>query len=1013
MKSQLIPLIIVIMLTASILPSHSCGQPAEEVFSFEQYNDYLTVKNRLENLTAENPDICKMIIIGQTFEGRDIITIRLTDNPDIEEIEETDMLIMGGHHGNELPSVEVPMYILEFLAGNYSTNSSVKQLVDSRDIWFIPLLNPDGREYALNVDAGWRKNRRPIDLDGDGTMEGTGVDLNRNYGHLWGELPGTSHNIADRTYCGPSAFSEAETQAIRTLAENQDFKISLSYHTYGEVIYYPWNNNIDTISPEDYLLEAIAQDLGQRTGYNPMKGVDAYPTTGDSDDWLYAETDCLPFTIELGTQYVIPEIDILALCQKNLDAALFAIDIADKPEQVTQPDWTFMVYMSADADKSLADEAIVDLNEMEVAGSNSDLNIIVLYDGPSIGDTAIYHIQKDSNGFNSAVISPIVDDLGHVIPASNEVDMSKYYVMSNFVNWTMANYPAQNYFLDIWGHGDGVLGGFAYDRGNLMGVNEISQALEDVELNIVGFDSCSMGHFEVVAELADISDILIGSESEEPISGWNYIIPLQKLIANTNMKPEELASIIVQDYLEGVTATYVTLAAIDINVFQEKVLPLLNEFTNVSLDFAYEDYEKIWITRNYTDTFINAADAVDLFEYLENLGDITISDPVMNRIYELLALEDELVIASGAGIGHPDSQAMAVYFPALGTSLPAKYRDLDFAENLWDEYLEGINNPIQKPVITASRPEPGINSTDSQSITAELLPSGELEIHYRVNSGIWNIINMNVSGNDFYGLIPGQANGSIVEYYFLEPDANITEPYEVKWGSNVFFNYTVSAACDPAIIEFTIEPDTNLENGDIMSFTINYTNFGPDYTLVNLTLEARNDTTTALLYWEHITIQPGELFIKRINWTAEAGEWNITAQIVSVSFQDNNLSNNLRFIELNVAEFGQQSSNNSFGDDYAMIIALLILVTMIPLIAFMLASRNARKKQLVMARKRIISARSFVEMANEFGGNTTQSKIMLVNAEMALKRGKPKESETWSRKARDEAMNSVADKEVK
>lgn len=1013
MKNQIIPLIIVIMLITSILPGISSGQTSDGIFNFQQYNDYLTVKNRLENLTAENPDICKMVIMGQTFEGRDIIAVRLTDNPDIEETGETDVLIMGGHHANELPSVEVPMYILEFLIGNYSTNSSVKQLVDSRDIWFVPLLNPDGREYAMNTDANWRKNRRPIDLDSDGTVDGTGVDLNRNYGHLWGELPGTSHDIANRIYCGPSAFSENETQAIRTLAQDQNFEISLSYHTYGEVIYYPWNNNIDTTSPKGDLLEAIAQDLGQITGYNPMNGVDAYPTTGDSDDWLYSETECLPFTIELATQFVIPETDILALCQRNLDAAIYALDIADDPEQVTQPDWTFMVYMAADADQDLADEAIVDLNEMEVAGSNSELNIIVLYDGPNIGDTAIYRIEKDSNGFNTDVISTVVDDLDQVIPVTNEVDMSKNYVMNDFVNWTIANYPAQNYFLDIWGHGNGVLDGFAYDRGNLMQVDELSQALGGFELNIVGFDACSMGHFEVAAELIGISDILIASESEEPITGWDYDASLQELNANTIMSPEKLASIIIKNYIESVTVSYVTLAAIDINVFQEKVLPLLNEFVNVSLDFAYEDYKNIWITKNYTDTFTNDADAVDLFEYLENLKNITVSEPVMNRIIDLLELEHELVIASDTGIGHPDSEAMAVYFPPMGTTIPARYLDLDFADNFWDEYIEGINNPIQKPVINASLPEPEINSTDSQSITAELSSSSsELEIHYRVNSGTWIIIDMNHSENYFSGSIPSQDNGSFVEYYLLEPNANITEPYEVKWGSELYFNYTVTANCDAAIIEFTVEPDNNLEDGDIISFTINYTNLGPDYTLVNLTLEARNITAAITLYCIQITVQPGESFIEKINWTAQKGEWNISAQIVSVSFQDNNLSNNFKSIELNVAE-AEVSANNSFGDDYAMVIGLLILVTMIPLIAFMLVSRNARKKQLIMAQKRIISARSFVEMANEFGGNTTQSKILLVNAEMALKRGNAKESETWSRKARDEAMNSVAEKEVK
>ena len=93
MKTQICVMIIVIMLSLSIMPAISSGQAGDESFTFAQYNDYMAVKGRLEYLTAEKPGICKMVIIGQTFEGRDIMAVRLTDNPDIEEPGETDVLI--------------------------------------------------------------------------------------------------------------------------------------------------------------------------------------------------------------------------------------------------------------------------------------------------------------------------------------------------------------------------------------------------------------------------------------------------------------------------------------------------------------------------------------------------------------------------------------------------------------------------------------------------------------------------------------------------------------------------------------------------------------------------------------------------------------------------------------------------------------------------------------------------------------------------------------------------------
>jgi murein tripeptide amidase MpaA len=160
--------------------------------TFSAYNSYADIKGELDRISNYYSNFTALRTIGTTWEGRDIMALRVTDNPLLNE-DEPDLLIMGGHHGNELPSVEVPLYILEFLVGNYSTNGTVRKLVDTRDIWFVPLVNPDGREYTLSGQGEWRKNRRPIDLDGDGIPEGTGVDLNRNYGHLWGQQ-GTSTN---------------------------------------------------------------------------------------------------------------------------------------------------------------------------------------------------------------------------------------------------------------------------------------------------------------------------------------------------------------------------------------------------------------------------------------------------------------------------------------------------------------------------------------------------------------------------------------------------------------------------------------------------------------------------------------------------------------------------------------------------------------------------------------------------------------------------------------------------
>ena len=1013
MRSQIIPFIIAIVLFASILPGISHGQTDTSNFNFEEYNDYETIKAELEKLEENNPDIADLMVLGQTWEGRDILAMRVTDNPDTDEAGEPDILIMGGHHAKELPSVEVPMYILKFLIGNYSSNISVKNLVNSRDIWFVPLVNPDGREYNLSTGIEWRKNKRPIDTDGDGTIDGTGVDLNRNYGHLWGELPGTSHNVNDNTYCGPSAFSENETQAIKDLVTSQDFVISLSYHTYGEVIYYPWNNNIDTISPKENLLEAIAEDLGTFTGYDPMKGVDDYPTTGDSDDWLYADNDCLPFTIELGSQWAVPDDELLGLCQKNLQAALYALDIAEEPEQALLPDWTFIVYMAADTGDSLADEALIDINEMEVAGSSSNVNIVVLYDGEVHGDSMILHIQKDAGGFNSDIISPVVDDLGIITdPPNRELDMSDPTLLGNFTAWAMENYPAQNYMLDIWGHGNGVLKGFAEDQGNLMELNQMSEALDGLKLDIVGFDACSMGHLEMAAELVGISDILIGSEALEPIGGWDYATTLQSLVNNPSMKSRELASNIVNDYLESVTSTYITLSATDINVFSDSFIPAFNEFIGVSMDFVYEDYNSIWNSRNLTDTFVPTQDAVDFFEYLEKLNNNAITEPVSNRVQKLLEIRHDMIICSGTGTAHPDSDSVAIYFPIMGNSVPKEYLEIDFANTLWDEYLTFINNPVQVPTISNLNYFSTVNNSGPYSITASILPSGDydLELIYRINSESWNMKSMAYSDEKFNTSIPGQANGSFIEYYFNLPDYNITEPYEVKWGLNYYFNFTVDAICDPEIVDIIVEPENNTV-GSITKFTVNCTNNGPDYTIINISLVLEGNTTEILLGWEIVTLQPGESTLLSWNWSSIQGTWNATAQAESILFRDSNPDNNGASVQMNISD--DMISQNNGDLELLYILLILILAASIPLVLFALVLKKGKKRRLEFARKKIISARNFVEMAEQFGGDITQPNIMLVNAELALKRGDVKGSEDWSRKARDNAMQAVAEKEAK
>lgn len=996
-------MIVISMVLISLWPAPNLGGDAARVQEPGGYLSYMGIKQELERVSAEHPDIISLTVLGTTWEGRDIMALRLTDHPEDDEGEPA-ILIMGGHHGNELASVEVPMHILNFLVENYADNSTVRNLVDNRDIWFVPLVNPDGREYALNHDTSWRKNRRPVDADGDGTVDGVGVDPNRNYGHLWGQQ-GTSHVPSSSIYCGPEAFSENETRAVRSLAMAMNFSVSLSYHTYGEVIYYPWNNGLDTVSPRGDVLEAVARDMADMIGYTPMEGKAAYLTTGDSDDWLYSSTHCLPFTVELGTQFVTPPEQLEALCARNLGAAIHAMELAREPERALLPDWTFMVYMSADADVGLANEALIDLNEMEVAGSTPEVNIIVLYDGRATGDSSVYRIERDPGGFNTAIISPTVDDGGAIIPPTGELAMSDPEVLRNFVSWTLDNYPAQKYLLGFWGHGDGVLRTFVPDSGSGMSLVQVGPALAGFKLDIVGFDTCSLGHFEVASHLYPVADIMIGSQAEEPLAGWNYAVSLEKLLARPRMSSRELATIIVSDYLASRTEGYITQAAVDVAAVHHRLIPALADLVNVSSDFAHMDHGNYWLARNLTSTFIPRQDAVDLFEFLDRLKGRNVSGPVMDRLDRVLELREELVIHSGTGPLHPEATTMAVYFPRLEDPVSGYYSNyLAFLESGWDRHLALMKQPQPRPVMTHI---PGIaadSSAGPYNVTASIENPGQgpFLLFYREFPRAWQSIPMAREGNVLSGAIPGQADGALIEYYLKDTASDITEPYEIKWGSRVYFNFTVVASCDVSLT-WAETPPLTVAAGNLTVLRLNCSNAGPEPVSATVVMTLNGTANNVILGIRELELGPGEHAQLEFNWTPTVGTWMLAARASPGTVRDTNVSNQSVMAWVNVTGRAGSAGNG-------LIIVLLVTVWTVPAALAIHILRKARRRRRESAARALNAARAFLETAREFGGDITEASILLARAEAALASGALPECEKLVSRARESAMNSVGER---
>ncbi|UCC38627.1 MAG: zinc carboxypeptidase [Candidatus Aminicenantes bacterium] len=297
-----------------------------------EYHSYSELEQELLTLQDSYPNLARVFDIGDSLEQRNIYALKISDNVNQDE-NEAEVAFLGCHHAREWISVEVPFLLGKYLVENYNSNSKIKELVDSSEIWIVPLVNPDGLEYSIHFYRYWRKNRRD---NGDGSY---GVDLNRNYGYMWGyDNKGSSPNPSDVTYRGKSAFSEPETQVIRDLFSLRSFQAMITYHNYSQIIIYPWGYT-RLLTEKDDLFFEMSADMseliqsvnGNFYDYGPA-GVDLYLTNGDTTDWTFGTYGIPSFTIELPPidiphgGFFNSEGDIQPIFNENLPAMLYLIE---------------------------------------------------------------------------------------------------------------------------------------------------------------------------------------------------------------------------------------------------------------------------------------------------------------------------------------------------------------------------------------------------------------------------------------------------------------------------------------------------------------------------------------------------------------------------------------------------------------------------------------------------------------------------------------------------------------
>jgi len=296
------------------------------------YYTYDEALQKLDDMKALYPNlITAKNEIGTSFEGRSVFSVKISDNPDADE-DEPEVLYTALIHAREPESMMQMLYFMFYLLENYGTDTEATYLVNNRELYFIPIINPDGYIYnqTQNPNGGgmWRKNRR-----NNGATYG--VDLNRNFGpsYYWNAPNGgSSLNSADETYRGVSPFSEPETENIANFISGRKISNALNYHTYSNLLIYPYGA-LEKETPDSLIFREFATDMTKLNHYTA--GTDqstvGYSTRGNSDDFMYDGDTSLvgkifAMTPEVGNGsdgFWPPENRIFPLAEENLFPNLY------------------------------------------------------------------------------------------------------------------------------------------------------------------------------------------------------------------------------------------------------------------------------------------------------------------------------------------------------------------------------------------------------------------------------------------------------------------------------------------------------------------------------------------------------------------------------------------------------------------------------------------------------------------------------------------------------------------
>jgi carboxypeptidase T len=283
---------------------------------FAEYRGYDEIATHLGELADGAPGRASLHDLGTSLDGRTLWALRVGGAHE----DDAPMLVNGALHAREWISAMATTCVADRLVRDYDDDPAIQELVDTTEVWIVPVVNPDGYRHSWEKDRYWRKNRRG----------GYGVDVNRNFSVAWGG-DGSSGVKRSEIYRGEEPFSENESAALRALALREGIQLHLDFHSYGQMILYPWAYTDQPTADEarfaalgDRIAGAMYAAHGTR--YRLMRGIELYASAGTLSDWMYGEAGAVSFTIELrprgGSGFVLPPAEIRPTCDEALAAVL-------------------------------------------------------------------------------------------------------------------------------------------------------------------------------------------------------------------------------------------------------------------------------------------------------------------------------------------------------------------------------------------------------------------------------------------------------------------------------------------------------------------------------------------------------------------------------------------------------------------------------------------------------------------------------------------------------------------